>query len=279
MKSDTRESRVKIAEETMSILDSGRYKAGNLNVDIEGYINKLEQTSFIVKHFDRIHAITNDKLERLRYETLISVDNIGVMEAAQKLSNKGLFPGILNFASAERPGGGWLSGSQAQEECITRSSSLYKGLISQSEYYEKNKKIPKETKDYFYNNIMIYCPEVIVFRSENGDLLQNPYSVDVLTSPAPNYRQAIINNPSNIPNFREVMHARIDKILSLFKSQDIDTLVLGAFGCGVFGCPPEIVAECFKDLLYGKYKNAFKQIIFAIKSKDGVNFNAFKSIL
>ena len=45
----------------------------------------------------------------------------------------------LNFASAKNPGGGFLSGAQAQEESLARASGLYLTLLQQPHYYEANR--------------------------------------------------------------------------------------------------------------------------------------------
>lgn len=46
-------------------------------------------------------------------------------------------------------------------------------------------------------------------------------------------------------------------------ANNVDILVLGAFGCGAFNNPPELVADVFRQLLidmsYGKY---FKKVIY-----------------
>ena len=38
---------------------------------------------------------------------------------------KGLCVGVLNFASAKNPGGGFLNGSMAQEESLAIASAMY----------------------------------------------------------------------------------------------------------------------------------------------------------
>jgi len=45
----------------------------------------------------------------------------------------------LNFASARQPGGGFLAGAQAQEESLARASALYRCLLAQHEYYERQR--------------------------------------------------------------------------------------------------------------------------------------------
>ena len=47
-------------------------------------------------------------------------------------------------------------------------------------------------------------------------------------------------------------------------------LILGAFGCGAFKNPPEIVAQAFRDVLLEEhYDTCFTDIVFAIKSSNG----------
>ena len=44
-----------------------------------------------------------------------------------------------------------------------------------------------------------------------------------------------------------------------------DAIILGAFGCGAYGNPPEDVAMCFHDVLNEpNYKNKISRIVFAI---------------
>ena len=65
------------------------------------------------------------------------------------------------------PGGGFLSGSQAQEESLARATALYPCLAQMTEMYETNRQL---NSPLFTDN-MIYSPEVPVFRDDDDILL------------------------------------------------------------------------------------------------------------
>lgn len=58
-------------------------------------------------------------------------------------------------------------------------------------------------------------------------------------------------------------------------------LVLGAWGCGVFGNDPRLVADVFAKALNGKYKDVFKRVSFSIydKTEEQSTLKAFREIL
>src|SRR5262249_49841821 len=82
---------------------------------------------------------------------------------------------LLNFASARNPGGGFLSGSQAQEESLARASGLYASLSRMTDYYAANRR----SKSALYTDHMIYSPRVPVFRDDADRLLGDPWSVSM----------------------------------------------------------------------------------------------------
>ena len=47
--------------------------------------------------------------------------------------------GVLNFASAKNPGGGFLNGAMAQEESLAASGGLYRTLTPHEGYYRRNR--------------------------------------------------------------------------------------------------------------------------------------------
>ena len=59
----------------------------------------------------------------------------------------------------------------------------------------------------------------------------------------------------------------------------VEVLILGAFGCGVFGNDPLTTAKIFKECLtkYQYYRDVFKLVVFPIP--DAKNYEIFKEIL
>ena len=71
---------------------------------------------------------------------------------------------------------------------------------------------------------------------------------------------------------------RCKLVLDIADENRVDYLILGAFGCGVFGQDPTEVASTFKRLLdYSKHY--FTKVIFAVpKGLHKENYEAFKSV-
>ncbi|MFF7245789.1 TIGR02452 family protein [Embleya sp. NPDC008237] len=78
---------------------------------------------------------------------------------------------------------------------------------------------------------------------------------------------------------REALYRRAERVLTVAHRHGARQLVLGAWGCGVFGNDPRVVAAAFHAPLTedGSLSTAFERVVFAIpdRSPDAVNRAAF----
>lgn len=179
---------------------------------------------------------------------------------------------ILNFASYKNPGGKFIDGSSAQEESLCHASTLYNVLKEFTMYYHRNK---NELNRGYYSNALLYSPDIVFF-DQHGYLPNK--KADVITCAATN-----INAVNKNPNLRAdtntpyiIMKSRIDFILTAACRNNVETIILGAFGCGVFGNDTYTVARIFRQFfkkVTGKFSFAFKKVIFAVP--DDKNYNIF----
>ncbi|MFJ9844605.1 TIGR02452 family protein [Kitasatospora sp. NPDC101155] len=197
----------------------------------------------------------------------IEVTAEGSIEAARRLVAAGAGPvGVLNFASARNPGGGYLRGARAQEEDLCRSALLYSCLLEAPDYYEAH----RASTDLRYSHRVIVSPDVPVIRDGRGALLARPYPVTFLTSPAPNAGQLERRSPGT--DVRGVLAERAVRVLAAAARHEVRALVLGAWGCGVFRNDPAEVAEAFEGAL-ARYGAAFEQVVFAVWDRSPVSAN------
>ena len=180
----------------------------------------------------------------------------------------------LNFASAKNPGGGFLSGSRAQEESLARASALYASLTSAQAYYDAN----RATRTPVYTDHTIYSPRVPVFRSDDGALLDEPYPVSFVTAPAVNVSALRQHNRHDQAVVERTMARRVPNVLAVAAEHGHRALVLGAWGCGVFGNDPALIARLFSQALEGPLGNHFSRVVFAVfdPSPDRGTFGAFR---
>lgn len=185
----------------------------------------------------------------------VKVTDESTLQAAHRLG-----PGAacLVFASAKNPGGGFLSGAKAQEESIARSSALYPCLLSAPEFYAFHRR----QLDLRYSDRIIYSPSVPVFRDDSGNLLDQPYSTSFLTAAAPNLGAILRNQPEHAADVPTILARRARRVLEVAAAHGHRTLVLGAWGCGVFRNDPVTVAGAFADAL--QMIDRFDHVVFAI---------------
>lgn len=264
---------IQLAKQSLQIIEEGKYHNGKHEVLVGERVEKSVEGTFTVAPEDWTKL--TEKLPAASNNTVVEVHHWSSNEAIFQ-EHSGLKTAVLNFASAKNPGGGFLGGAVAQEECLARSSSLYASLIKDRTMYEFN----RSQSTFLYSDYMIYSPGVLFWMTDQGDLLEEPAVVDVITSPAPNKGAMIQNNRLHeMDEIAATFKGRIDKLFALALSQQVECLILGAWGCGVFRNDPSEVAACFKEALEGKYRGQFKRVLFAIYGKkDDRTLHAFKQV-
>lgn len=216
------------------------------------------------------HADKSTKLKPKKIYEKVEVVNESTFEAARRFKNSHEDDRlcVLNFASAVRPGGGVLNGRQAQEETLSRMSSLYLTLLKDDTMYEYN----RQQNSPYFSDYMIFSPDVVVFRDDDYRLIES-YKVSVISAPAVNCSELKKMKKYNEKKVNNVMYNRCRRILDVCLSKGIKNIVLGAFGCGVFGNKPENVSQIFKELIVDEgYGCLFDKIIFAIIAAKGKGY-------
>lgn len=242
-KQHTKEMQDMYAEEIKKCIENSTVYSGLYLMENE-IKRKYNSTEFVVADADSVTA---------------------VLQFSSK--NSKVTTAVLNFASYKFPGGMFLEGSKAQEEALCHESFLYNVLSDEKFncYYAYNK---KHLNRALYHDRGIYSPDVIF---ERNDLKTK---ADVITCAAPNFATAYTYQSVMKKENSESLRNRIDFLLSMAAANEVDNLILGAFGSGVFGQDATEVAEIFKMYLKNKYERAFKKVIFAVPSGNG-NYEAF----
>ena len=253
-----------IATQTLEFLKHGTYtnSAGH-QVNLQSHVqNCIAHTvcyapDKLADNLDDVLA-TSPPYGATEYEVV----NETTLQGSFRLVNSGEFKkvGVLSFASAKNPGGGFLSGAQAQEESLARSSGLYPSLLECHDHYDFH----RQQKTSLYSDHMIYSPLCPVFRDDDGTLLEAPYLVDFITSAAPNAGAIYQNEREHIAHIPETLRRRSAKVLGLAAYHECDALVLGAWGCGVFKNNPQLVAKIFHEHLQGGFRGRFRKVLFSV---------------
>src|SRR4051812_30696833 len=126
-----RTTRAQVAQETLTILEEGAYLHPNgQRIPLRDELASARSRSVLYSP-DRFQEVfqQRDRLLRDRppLPVAFEVVNETTLRAARRLAEgePGARVLALNFASARHPGGGFLKGSQAQEESLARASGLY----------------------------------------------------------------------------------------------------------------------------------------------------------
>jgi uncharacterized protein (TIGR02452 family) len=256
-----------IAEETVRIIEAGRYRVSGGQVEI------ARDTAAAVAG-TRLHEPDDPVVVTARIGGRPTVEVTGetTLAAAARLGGD---VACLVFASARNPGGGFLRGAQAQEESLARASALHACQGAAGQFYSFH----RQDHDLRYSDRVIYSPSVPVFRDDDGALLPRPYLVSFLTAAAPNLTAIAANQPEVAGTVPDVLRARAARVLRVAAAHRHRQLVLGAWGCGVFGNDPVVVATAFARAI--DEAPWFDRVVFAIYDPQpaGPAYQAFARVL
>lgn len=216
------------------------------------YHNEINEA---FKH-KRVYSYESDFSEFDSGNPLFIFENIGSQDAVKKYAKHEKDKCcVLNFASFKNPGGQFIAGSKAQEENLCHNSILYNVLMRCTDYYDKNKTMLNKG---LYKDRALYLDD-IVFTFDDGDV-----KCDVLTCAAPNKSLIRYGNFDESENFYALFQ-RMVFIRKICENEKVDTLILGAWGCGVFKQNPQDVA----DIIQSVFKSScIKTIVLAVPGND-----------
>ena len=250
-----RDRAAQLGQDTLRILQAGAYTApSGFVVDLHGAIaDAVAGTRSYPPGVPLPAAAT------ARHATRVAVTNESTLAATHRLVTAGCSPAALNFASARHPGGGFLTGAPAQEESLARASALYACLDGNPMYawHEAH-------RDPLYSDYAIYSPAVPVFRADDGLLLEAPFRCAFISCAAVNAKVALERDQARRPAIRAAMARRVERVLAIAAAHGHVEIILGAWGCGVFGNDPREIALLFKEALERSYHGAFATVVFAI---------------
>ena len=238
-----------IARDTVDITERGGYRGPAGEVSIAGPVARAVAGT-------RLY-LPGDELPRpapLPRPPAIEVTDESSLAATRRLGGD---VACLNFTSARNAGGGFRNGAQAQEESLARGSAIYPCLLAAGDFYAYHRAQPS----LLYSDRVIYAPEVPVFRDDKGTLLPAAYPVTFLTAAAPNRAAIAREQPHLLAEVPGVLARRAARVLRIAAAHGHRRLVLGAWGCGVFGNDPVVVADAFATALAaGPW---FERVVFA----------------
>jgi uncharacterized protein (TIGR02452 family) len=268
----------RLAEETLAIQDGGGYDYEGRRVDI-GSAQQAAVSGTTLLRPDELEGLVTRGRPRASFDgAKVTVTREKTQEAARRLvEGEGATDVVLlNFASARHVGGGFLTGARAQEEDVVRSSGLFRCLETQPEYYEAN----RHHRSLLYTDHIIYSPGVPFFRAADPELLPEPFLASVITAPAPNAGEHLRAVPHGHDELREALRRRVSYVLATAEAFHHSTLILGAWGCGVFRNDPEEVSDEFLTALASpRFERSFSRVDFAVfdPSPELSTFRAFEA--
>ncbi len=282
-----RKNNILILEDTLHILKKGSYIKENREIKLPFSLEEMKEIQvFLPKDIDMLRAkadITTeiDEKQIQSIHRLFSCENSDALIISQKKyeelkENGDINPRVLvlNLASATEPGGHTRKGAAAQEEDLCRKTSLLLSLECESakKYYNYN----NEKKTRMGSDAVMLSPNVAVIK-DSSKTLAEPFPISVISCAAPMVRLGLEGKSQE--EYEAMLCKRIQGILLVAASQNYRNIILGAFGCGVYGNDAAVVSDLFyRTILNFTYKGKradllFKSIDFAVLCNPNKDYN------
>ena len=287
----SRKRLVDVGHETIKIGEQGWYiNRRGQKVSVSQALDKAKSQS---EHYHFEHTFAPPQKNLLgKYTTKFTIAYGSPLQLAsmlQKHVTDGGQVAVLNSASSKNPGGRVLKGTLSQEDQICRASLLYPCLFQyfgkRGYYYDVNLSPP-------YNGTTssacaIFSPRVPIIREDSVEspLLDEPEYVSFVSIPATNaFTHGKLPDVDACPEeeyekrrkiLKADMRDRIFRVLSIMASHNCTDIVLSAFGCGVHGNDPFMVASIFQELLEMDFRGVFHRVVIAIQPSRRTNYQAF----
>eukprot|EP01112_Ceratiomyxa_fruticulosa_P022477 TRINITY_DN822_c0_g1_i5.p1 TRINITY_DN822_c0_g1~~TRINITY_DN822_c0_g1_i5.p1 ORF type:complete len:387 (-),score=72.72 TRINITY_DN822_c0_g1_i5:43-1203(-) len=183
-------------------------------------------------------------------------------------------PCLLNNASSTKAGGGYRNGTSSQEESLHRCTNLFHCL---EDPYQID---TERTWSYPIPEFgAIFSPDVLVIRKceQYGyEFLSSPEKISIVSASAYSSPPIETNSQGEVVISKKIANATKQKmttILNVCLENGHDSVVLSAFGCGVYRNPATHIARLWKEVLntqvtkdrkVGTFLDHFKLVVFAI---------------
>lgn len=223
----------------------------------EQYYKDFPEKASSIFRRRRNSEITLNEINELprKYPKVINapIINKDCIYVAIDYKERGFNPIILNMCSWKLAGGGVVNGAGAQEEELFRRSNYFKHL-SQELY-------PLRGLD----TTISHGVEFFRYGRDKGyTMMEKPVKIDCIGAPALRFpRLNDTEDDFEKEDDTEFMIQKIRMLLYTAAKNGNDCIILSAWGCGAYRCPPKAVAKLFKMVL-GEFAGVFKETPFAV---------------
>lgn len=170
----------------------------------------------------------------------------------------------LNFASSRNPGGGYINGAIAQEECLCRQyPTLHNSLIS-----VKHNMYPI----LLDNSEVLFTPGVRRYRDHHLHWIDSQLQVNFVSAAAPNMNRL---PDMKFESFEEQIKRTLTTIMIVPVNVKSECIILGAWGCGVFAPKNHIYRRKYIAMMSNvictyavKFRHLYKYVYIAVPDDE-----------